>query len=347
MIVVYGTRPEAHKLHTILQSDLRCTLVCSGQHTSLLQETQSDPVFAGQKHLGLPSDDDPIHYADRLVDELLRTDLPDGPVLVQGDTATAAGAACWATKTQRPIIHLEAGVRSENFEEPWPEEIFRVSIDHFAHYGFCATGANQRNLYPPLSDGIAGRYITDRFPITGNPGIDRSYQLVPPSTNRDTHVLITLHRRESFGERLDALVDAVSAAASSHPGRLFFWPVHPNPAVQRAAQHARNLVLLPPQPHLDFLKLLSRAAAVLTDSGGVQEEAAAYGIPCLVARTVTDRPESVHTGHARLTTPDTLPQDLKDATGFGFPSTPSHIFGDGQATPRILQHLKDWGFSPA
>lgn len=357
-ILVYGTRPEYHKVrclvHWASQHSQPIYIICSGQHTDLLAEVARDPLFAGQRHLGLPATADPFGYASDLAEELDRTGgIPEGPVLVQGDTATAYGGALWAAETRRPLVHIEAGVRTGVDDDPWPEEIFRVAIDTLADYGFCATEQNQKNVcwerMPKelWSEGNSEAHAVTAccFPVTGNPGLDRSLELVPPSPQRDLHLLVTLHRRESFGPKLTALAEALFRWALAHPMTPVLWPLHPNPQVRASIADLAvppNVVLTKPLDHPDFLRTLSRARAVLTDSGGVQEEAAFYGIPALIARQHTDRPESVALGRAQLTTPATLATDLAHAMGFGMPSTPCHVFGDGHSTPTIAAKLQEW-----
>ena len=338
MHVIAGTRPELHKLHTIV-SALRGAnrlgaVLWSGQHTTLTRREQAADPWIGAIDLGLPGSGDPHDYtltlADELADHLDR--LPRGPVLVQGDTATAYAGALAAHQLGLPVVHIEAGVRTHDLTSPWPEEEFRVRIDQLATCGICATSDNLTNLITEGRD-------PDDFPVTGNPGIDRSLQIVTPTVHRQQHVLVTLHRRESFGAPLRALVAKLVDWARTHHRHPVLWPTHPNPEVQRALPTDSTITLLPPLEHRSFLQLLSTARAVLTDSGGVQEEAAVYGTPAIIARSTTDRPESIASGHAILATPDTLTEALYLATNYGLRSNPSSVFGDGLATPRILQFL--------
>lgn len=341
--VIYGTRPETRKLRTLLAGmkgrGWAVQLISTDQHPDLTAHLHDDPVFAGTIHLGMPNLGglDPFEYGRLLAEQL--TDVIRGQVvLVQGDTATAWAGARAATNLGLPVYHVEAGVRTGDLENPWPEERFRWGIDFGADAGCCATPGNQALL-------AAEGFDITRFPVTGNPGIDALLADQPPVSTRWRHVLVTLHRRESFGERLTGIVRALGQWAAAHPDTPIFWPVHPNPAVTAAIQSAGGLpssvVLLPPLAPRPFLTLLAHAHAVLTDSGGVQEEAAALGIPCVVARQVTDRPESVDEGLAVLAPdPASLPTALTLACRpGGLRACPSPVFGDGLATPRILDHL--------
>ena len=342
--IIWGTRPETRKLRSIIvgmkERGWAVQLISTDQHPDLTGHLHDDPVFAGTIHLGMPNLGglDPFEYG-RFLAEQLEGVIRGQVVVVQGDTATAwAGARAGALLRGRPVYHVEAGVRTGNEQNPWPEETFRRDIDELADAGCCATHANQMAIQ---TEG----YDISRFPVTGNPGIDALLADQSPVSTRWRHVLVTLHRRESFGERLTGIVRALGQWAAAHPETPVLWPVHPNPAVTAAISSAGGLpgsvVLLPPLAPRPFLTLLAHAHAVLTDSGGVQEEAAALGIPCVVARQVTDRPESCEEGLAVLAPdPAFLPTALTLACRpGGLRACPSPVFGDGLATPRILDHL--------
>ena len=342
--VVWGTRPEVRKLRTLIAGlrgqGVPVQLVSTDQHPDLTADLRTDPVFAGTVHLGLPNVGglDPEDYG-RLLAEALEAVLTGDLVVVQGDTASAWAGAKAAQRLGLPLYHVEAGVRTGDRANPWPEEGFRIEIDRWADAGCCATLGNQQAL------GGEGKDIT-RFPVLGNPGIDALLADQSPVSSPWPHVLVTLHRRESFGPRLDATIRALADWATQHPATPLYWPVHPNPAVRDALTRAGtlppSLVLLPPLPARPFLQLLAHALVIVTDSGGVQEEAAALGVPCLVSRQVTDRPESVAEGLALLVPdPTTLPIALSlAASPGGLRAVPSHTFGDGHTTPRILTHLQ-------
>lgn len=338
---VYGCRPEARKILPVLTAlrgqGVPLTILFTGQHPDLARFTTTLPAFAGQVDLGTPNlGADPFDYARALAADLV-PHLGSGPVVVQGDTATAYAGALAADLLDLPLYHIEAGVRTHHSEDPWPEEQFRVGIDRLADAGCCATPGNQLALERE------GKAVA-RFPVTGNPGIDALLAEQSPVTHRWDHLLVTLHRRESFGPRLAAFVQALCDWARRHPSVPVFWPVHPNPAVREALGTVSglpaSLVLLPPLESAAFLPLLAHAHAVLTDSGGVQEEAAALGVPAVIARQVTDRPESVQQGLALLCPrPEDLPEALAAAWRGALRAVPSPTFGDGLAAPLITQHL--------
>lgn len=342
---IFGTRPEAHKIRPVLSE---CTTlgipwqaVCTDQHTTLLEELQDDPIWAGTHHLHLPSDNDPFVYRDRawvLLEGWLREHQPHA-VAVQGDTATAAAGALAGHRLGLPVYHIEAGIRSHDFSQPFPEESFRCLISKLATWHYCASGGNRDNL---LREGGSLGHVL----VTGNPGMDRLREVLsgrPTPRTVSQRCMVTLHRRESFGRPLLDIVAGLVTACERHPGVEFVWPVHPNPRVAEAvpapADRPQNLLVLPPLDHRTFARMLATSRAVLTDSGGVQEEAAFLGVPCVVAREKTDRPESVDSGHA-VVAGTAVAEPLDQALRYGLTSSPFLGFGDGHAAPRIAAHLQ-------
>lgn len=343
---VFGTRPERQKIRSVCRNltslGVPWQAVCSDQHTTLLDGLDHDPDFPNVHRLGLFASGDPIEYRDRLA-ERLRGALsgPRGAVVIQGDTATASAGGLAGVYLGRTVAHIEAGLRTHDLTCPWPEEGFRVQIAKLATWHYAPTALNRWHLF---AEGVN----KDRILVTGNPGLDL---LVPLLQSRPVpfvpvqRVLVTLHRRESHGEPLKAIVGGLVAACQRFPGFEFVWPVHPNPAIQAALPSPcpPNLLLLPPLPPETFTQMLSTAYAVLTDSGGVQEEAAFLGVPCVIARDKTDRPESVEAGVAVLvgTTTDGVRVGLTQALTGGLKAVPSTCFGDGMSGQRIAGHLKE------
>jgi UDP-N-acetylglucosamine 2-epimerase (non-hydrolysing) len=269
--------------------------------------------------------------------------------MVQGDTASAYAAALAANQLRINLAHVEAGIRTGDVDDPWPEEIFRTHIDAVARWKYCATNANYFNTAPDTPPDPGEACGCDHSRVTGNPGIDALYAHTQPTRTVEDCVLITLHRRESFGKPLRQLITGLLKSAERHAALTFAWPLHPNPRVLEAinadvADHylpPPNLEVMDPLPMVDFAGWLSTSRCVITDSGGVQEEAAALGIPCCVAREKTDRPESVDVGLAKVigrTAPGVL-DGLDWALGFSTRPDPSPCFGDGHAAPRIVDHL--------
>jgi UDP-N-acetylglucosamine 2-epimerase (non-hydrolysing) len=293
------------------------------------------------ENMGFAANGDPIEYGNALIRKLLARFYLHRPtmVIVQGDTASAWAAALAANV---PVAHVEAGIRTHDLDDPWPEEMFRQGIDAIATYHFCATLGNAINLniLEPIR-----RHVH----ITGNTGIDYLYQRQQPVPweKRGPNVLVTLHRRESFGEKLEDIIRGIIRAAREHYGAQFLWPAHPNPRVQKAIEDVPyvcwpgNFTVTDPLPPDEFVKALANARAVVTDSGGVQEEAAALGVPAVVARDHTDRPESVEAGLAILAGRQCAGVATAISTALSNMQhiEPSTCFGDGKASSRIADHL--------
>jgi UDP-N-acetylglucosamine 2-epimerase (non-hydrolysing) len=255
-------------------------------------------------------------------------------VIVQGDTASAYAGAI-AASGNIPVAHVEAGIRSGDDSDPWPEEIFRREIDTIA-------SQNGGWKFAPTEHAKCNLLDWWHTEVTGNPGIDALYAHTQPTTDVEGRVLVTLHRRESFGAPLMAIVQGLEQAAQRYEDSLaFVWPTHPNPGVQAVLEYAPHVLCWPPQPTVAFANLLAHSRCVVTDSGGVQEEAAALGVPCVVARDKTDRPESVDVGLAKVAgrTAAGILEGLEWALSFTKRPDPSHCFGDGHAAPRIVDHL--------
>jgi len=298
------------------------------------------------------------------VSEYLQVERPD-LVLVQGDTATVFAASLAAFYQEIPIGHLEAGLRTGNLKSPWPEEANRVLTSHLATLHFAPTEVSRNNL---LREGIA----LERIFVTGNTVIDALHlalarvrhnppaipQLGPFLMNqrRDIPlVLITAHRRESFGAKLESMCRTIARLAEHFPHVHFVYPVHLNPTVRATVANTlgntatgfngSNVHLIEPLSYLPFVALLERATVVLTDSGGIQEEAPSLGKPVLVMRDRTERPEGLQGGTVKLVGAD--PEEifretarlLNDVGHYQSMARVQNPYGDGAATQRILDAI--------
>lgn len=339
ILIIIGTRPEAIKVRSIVlelkRRKVAFTVVATGQHQDLLEGTGIKPdVF-----LKVASENDPLAYVESCVttltshvEMLIHVERAKW-VAVQGDTASALAGARWAVAAGIPVCHVEAGLRSHCLEDPWPEEQFRIEIDQLSELCCCPTEGNLRNI--PRDDfyrvnRVTGNTITDALRLSGvarTPG---------------SHVLVTLHRRESFGQPLRDIISGLSTFATTHPLTPILWPTHPNPQVQEILRETAlptNVLTRGPLPYQSFLALLSSAKAVLTDSGGVLEEATTLGIPVAIARQHTERPESTQIGSATLC--GTSPENVLSGLEWAFTAAiePSSIYGDGFASSRICDLL--------
>lgn len=358
--VVLGTRPEAIKLAPVImalrEAGLSCALLSSGQHRELLHGALASFGLKPDRDLGQMSFDLTLNqFAGKLVSALggALEEMKPRVVIVQGDTATTFAGALAAFHLLLPCAHVEAGLRSGRRDAPWPEEMYRQMADRLC-----------TRLYPPtegakaalLAEGLDASSIV----VTGQTGIDaalwmaRQTRLAQPSLPHIAPharlIYATAHRRESHG-RFEPVLRALFEAVREFDDVEVVMPVHPHPRVREAVEpwrgrHAR-LHFIEPVDYADSVALLARAAAVVTDSGGLQEEAPSFGVPVLVTRDVTERPEAVSAGFARVVGADgaKLGAELRavlDDKGLRerLIKTPNP-FGDGRASQRIARDIKE------
>ena len=365
--VVFGTRPEVVKLGPVIQElrrapDLfRVTVVATGQHREMLRQALT--FFDIVPDVGLDimrPDQDLFTLTARALSELrglfdgTRPDL----VMVQGDTTTAFAAALAGYYARIAVAHVEAGLRSGDLGNPYPEEGNRRMISSLAGWHFAPTTVAEAHL---LGEGVPA----DRVFVTGNTIIDalahvleRRGSLLPETVEglelaalSPRVLLVTCHRRESFGEDLRRIFSGLRRIVEKNPDVAIVYPVHPNPNVEGAArgllQGVPRIHLLPPVDYEAFVALMRRAYLILTDSGGVQEEAPFLNKPVLVLRTVTERPEGVAAGVARIVGTDTdqivaeTQRLLDDAAAHAEMARSVNPYGDGRAAARIVGVLRD------
>jgi len=357
--VVFGTRPEAIKLAPVI-AQLRaspgivCQVCVTAQHRQMLDQVLEVFKITPDRDLDLMRPDQSLAdftaRALQALDAHFRAEPPD-LVLVQGDTTTVLCAALAAFYNHVPVGHVEAGLRTGDMQQPWPEEMNRVLSSRLASLHFAPTELNRGNL---LREGVPA----DTIHVTGNTVIDallmaaKEVELHPPviaglaarPPDRQV-VLITGHRRENFGEGVRSMCEAIGELADKFPGADFVYPVHLNPNVRGPVfallGDRPNILLLEPQPYLAFVALLKRATLVLTDSGGLQEEAPSLGKPVLVMRDTTERPESIEAGTSALVGTDTrrivdaVSELLTDKQAYERMSRAANPYGDGKAAERI------------
>jgi UDP-N-acetylglucosamine 2-epimerase (non-hydrolysing) len=365
--IVFGTRPEGIKMMPVVKAarrekSFKTTVAVTGQHRQMLDQVFT---FFGEKpdidlNLMAPSQT----LAEITANVVLRmtevlADLKPDVMLVHGDTTTAMAAAIAGFYNRIPIGHVEAGLRSNDLQRPWPEEFNRVAIDAIADYMFAPTQSARENLL--------GEYNRrSKILVTGNTGIDA---LLYVSTlinddptllrrmssrydflgrNRDL-ILVTGHRRESFGDGFERICDGLLAVAQ-RPNVDVLYPVHLNPIVQSVVKQRlggqSNIHLIEPVEYVDMVYLMKRAKVIVTDSGGIQEEGPALGRPVLVMRDVTDRPEALSTGVVQLigTDPrrmqDEVARLLDDETHYNAIARAVFPYGNGTAAAQIIAFLK-------
>lgn len=362
IMCVIGTRPEAIKMapvvHALQASEwAHCVVVATAQHRDLL-----DQMLA---RLDVHVDDDlDLMHEGQQPSELLSRMLPrldavmeaQSPVavLAQGDTTTVLGAALCAFHRHIPFGHVEAGLRTHDLEHPFPEEGYRQMVSRIARWHFAPTQGAATAL---LNEGIP----SERIHVTGNTCIDTLLHTVAklgtPQPASGRLLLLTAHRRESFGVPLRSIFQAVLAIVERFPDVRVVYPVHPNPNVRGPAEkilggHPR-IELREPLDYFAFVDLMRRATLILTDSGGIQEEAPALGKPVLVLRDTTERPEAIEAGVALLVgtretdivaAADRLLTDPRACASIAQRASP---FGDGSAAVRIVDALASVEGTPA
>lgn len=339
--VVYGTRPEAIKLFpvvdTLRERGAEVRVICTGQHEGLLDEIPIHPDvnLALMKENQAPSAF--VASAMTALDKSFTDSRPEF-VLVQGDTASAFAGALAAFHHKIPSGHVEAGLRTYRLDAPFPEEGYRQMVDRIATRLYAPTEKAKSNL---LTEGRLDVLVT------GNTGIDAALSVKGGECWGDPpFVLATLHRREAIGEKMKAVGRALIRIARTTDMQIVV-PLHPNPNVQAILREMLKdeprVRLVRPLNYPDFIATMKKAACVVTDSGGIQEEAPNFGVPVLVARETTERPEAVEAGSAALVGFD---ETFIVALVTRIRSEPHHtmtkvrqIFGDGRASGRIAADL--------
>ncbi|MFA5937691.1 MAG: UDP-N-acetylglucosamine 2-epimerase (non-hydrolyzing) [Candidatus Paceibacterota bacterium] len=347
LAIVLGCRPEAIKLAPVVREALRrhwdVTILNTGQHRELFDQTGFADEFPvtclNTPNLGVPE-----QFVDEALSrlELWSEDEPERVILVQGDTASAYAGAHLAYGINWPLVHLEAGLRTGDHADPFPEEGYRTTIDAWSDLRLAPT---PKALHVLLND----KHKRATNVLVGNTVVDalRALQVVPsPAPLRPRVVLVTLHRRESWGEHLKNIVSGLRSVAletENRHGYVFRWPAHLSPAVQQEAQRVKDLTastrkganfrIEPPLEYPRFVRTLAYCKAVVTDSGGVVEEAATLGVPCVITRDKTERMEAVESGQAILAgrTSKGVADAVRQVLAGQLSSTPSSIFGDGHA----------------
>jgi len=369
VLTVFGTRPEAIKMAPLVQAlaqdpafDSR--LCVTAQHREMLDQVLRLFQLQPDYDLNIMRPEQGLTEITCRILEGMKTVLLDfrpDIVLVHGDTTTTLAASLAAFYQQIPVGHVEAGLRTGDLASPWPEEGNRKLTGHLARLHFTPTSRSRQNL---LQENLPDARIV----VTGNTVIDAllwvrdrvlddcnlNAQLAARYPFLDASkklVLVTGHRRESFGDGFERICSALAQIARQHPEAQIVYPVHLNPnvsePVNRILSSIENIILIEPQEYLPFVWLMNRAWLILTDSGGIQEEAPSLGKPVLVMRDTTERPEAIDAGTVKLVGTDIdrivaeVSTLLTDDNAWQAMSHAHNPYGDGKACGRILQALKD------
>lgn len=366
VLVVIGTRPEAIKMAPVVEAlralpGIECRVCLTGQHTTLVDQVLEAFSLDPDDDLGIMREGqtlyDVVHGALDGLRDVVRAFRPDA-LLVQGDTATVFVGSLVAFFERVQVGHVEAGLRSHDKWAPFPEEIFRRMADVLSDWYFAPTPLARDQLLaegvPAEKIHVTGNTVVDALlAVTGRERAVADETLARVVAGERRLVLLTAHRRESFGAPLREVFGAVRRLADAVEDIEVVYPVHPNPNVREPAAellsgHPR-VHLVAPLDYLDLVAALKHAALVLTDSGGIQEEAPTFGVPVLVLREVTERPEGIDAGVAELVGTDgerILERALAKLAG-GAVEPPPNPYGDGKAGARIADIvLADLAGSP-
>jgi UDP-N-acetylglucosamine 2-epimerase (non-hydrolysing) len=349
IICVIGTRPEVIKVAPVieeLKKEHEVIVVSTGQHREMVELAAKTFNLTIDINLDLMQPDQKITDILSLTIHQLSTiliDLAPDLVLGQGDTSTALASALACYYNKISFGHIEAGLRTGNYNNPWPEEMNRVLISKLSTLHFCPTIISKNNLN---TEGIF-----ENVTITGNTVIDSLLKFVDNNVATKNKILLTIHRRENFGQPLINILDAVLELVEKNKDLEIKFPVHPNPNVRSLVYKTLNhpqIELCEPLGYREFIRAMCEAKIILTDSGGVQEEAPALGKPVLVLRDFTERPEAVSMGVVKLVGSSTkniileVEKLLNETDHYSKMSTGGSPYGDGQASSRILNSINKW-----
>ena len=380
VMLVFGTRPEAIKMCPLVKEFQKYpndfnTIVCvTGQHREMLDQVLQIFEVTPDYDLNIMKQGQDLYDVTSRVllglRDVLKQEQPD-IVFVHGDTTTSTAAAIAAFYQQIPVAHVEAGLRTHNIYSPWPEEMNRQITSRIATYNFAPTPLSRQNL---LQENVSDETIT----VTGNTVIDALYMVVDKikhdkelgeqlannilqagyDINRlnagKKMVLITGHRRENFGDGFIKMCTAIKDLTQKYPDVDFIYPMHLNPNVRKPIHEVfgeelndlGNMFFIEPLEYLNFVYLMEKCTIVLTDSGGIQEEAPGLGKPVLVMRDTTERPEAVDAGTVKLVGTnyqkivDNVSQLLDDLEYYNTMSKAVNPYGDGKACERIVNQLR-------
>ncbi|CAN5196151.1 UDP-N-acetylglucosamine 2-epimerase (non-hydrolyzing) [soil metagenome] len=357
--IVFGTRPEAIKVAPIIlelrKKSIAHTVIHTGQHAELADQILLKFSIEPDIRLNLMEEaQTPLNLLQKLLTELPKWIHPDKTncLIVQGDTTTALAGALTAHHQKVKLTHLEAGLRSHDRSQPFPEEANRTLISHLADFHFAPTAGAQKNL-------IAENIPADSIQITGNSVVDALHYILENSAVSADDVrekynavgskllLLTTHRRENFGEPLRQVFEAITELSEQVKGLKVLLPAHPNPKVQDKLQILRgrpNIEIIEPVSYSEFVPVMAAADLILTDSGGIQEEAPALGTPVFVLRNKTERPELIESGAGKLigTEKGKIVTEVLKFFESGSYRNPIEIFGDGKTAGRVVRILREF-----
>ena len=361
ILVVFGTRPEAIKMCPLVlelkkRKEIECIICLTGQHREMLRQVMDAFNVVEDYNLNIMRDRQTLTTITTSIlekmESILQSERPD-IVLVHGDTTTSYAAAMAAFYQRIPVGHVEAGLRTGDIYSPFPEEMNRLLTDRISTYYYAPTELNKTNLnHEGIYDNIfvTGNTVIDAFQYTVKIDYVFTEKLLNPiDYDLQKVILVTAHRRENWGMPLQNICNAIARLAREYSGVQFVYPVHLNPVVRDVVfatlAGLENVKLINPIDVLDMHNLLSRCYMVMTDSGGIQEEAPHFGKPVLVLRTETERPEAVDAGTVKVVGTDEnaiykqAKELLDNVDSYEKMAKAVNPYGDGHASERIVEAL--------
>lgn len=361
VLVVFGTRPEAIKMCPLVielkkNSNINCKVCLTGQHKEMLKQVMDAFDIVEDYNLDIMKERQTLTTITTTILEriepILIEEVPD-VVLVHGDTTTSYAAAMAAFYHKIPVGHVEAGLRTGDIYSPFPEEMNRLLTDRISAYHFAPTESNRENL---LKEGIektvfvTGNTVIDAFKYTVKENYTyKTEKLNDVDFNAKKVILLTAHRRENQGRGIENICNAVKRLALENKDIIFIYPVHLSPAVRETVfpilSNVDNVLLIDPIDVLDMHNIMSKCYMVMTDSGGIQEEAPHFGKPVLVLRTETERPEAVKAGTVKVigVEEDTIYKEamqlIFNNSTYDEMAKAVNPYGDGKASGRIVDIL--------
>lgn len=364
VLFTFGTRPEAIKMAPVVQvfqadSAWQAKVVLTAQHREMLDQVMEIFDLSSDYDFNIMQKTQTLEFITSGVlqqfSEVIQQEKPD-LIMVHGDTTTTYSASMAGFYHHIPVAHVEAGLRSYDMKNPFPEEMNRRLTDVLCQLHFCPTKQAKLNIQ---QEHITSQLLT----ITGNTVIDALMQalshLRKPEDGQNTHqkkILMTMHRRESWGKPIESVARAVKTVCLENPDVQVLFPIHKNPIVRDSIfpilGGLQQVNLVEPMDYLNFIDAMSKSHIIISDSGGIQEEAPTLGIPVLLTREVTERPEGIASGVVKLvgTDTETVQQELihllRDEQYYQTMVTKKNPFGDGLAAKRILKQAKCWASQP-
>lgn len=362
IFTVFGTRPEAIKMAPLVlelkkHNNLETVVCLTGQHREMLAQVMKVFGIKEDYNLDIMEENQTLTSittaVSNKIEPVLKAEKPD-IVLVHGDTTTSTAAALAAFYQQIPVGHVEAGLRTGNIYSPFPEEMNRLLIDRISSFYFAPTKRNEQNL---RNEGISkniyvtGNTVIDAFVYT----VKNNYKFQEDRLNgidfkKQKVVLVTAHRRENLGKPLENICNAILRLSEKHKDLLFVYPVHLNPAVRNTVNKIlagkNNILLIDPIDVVDMHNLMAKCFMVMTDSGGIQEEAPHFGKPVLVLRTETERPEAVEAGTVKVVGTDEkniyaeAENIITNSELYNIMTHSTNPYGDGHASKRIVKIIE-------